>query len=74
MCFSSNQLIHQGQICRDTTNDCDLAEYCTGDSGLCPPDIYMKNGSPCGHTHAENEPTGKSDYDKNIERKRIFNF
>lgn len=53
------QLIASGQLCRDSSNECDLPEFCTGESGLCPPDVYMKNGSPCGHEHATNEPTGE---------------
>lgn len=43
------QLRSEGYICRDSSNnECDLPEYCTGDSGQCPPDVYKKNGSPCG--------------------------
>lgn len=35
-------------VCRKESSECDLAEHCTGDSGTCPPDIYKKNGFPCG--------------------------
>lgn len=42
------QLRQRGVICRDTRNDCDIPEYCTGDSGLCPKDVYKKNGNVCG--------------------------
>uniref|UniRef100_A0A182FJR7 Uncharacterized protein n=1 Tax=Anopheles albimanus TaxID=7167 RepID=A0A182FJR7_ANOAL len=37
-----------GVICRDAHNECDLPEYCTGDSGQCPLDVHKKNGNPCG--------------------------
>lgn len=36
--------------CREATNECDLPEYCTGESGFCPTNVYKKNGSPCGDT------------------------
>ncbi|XP_052861925.1 uncharacterized protein LOC128268731 [Anopheles cruzii] len=37
-----------GVICRDAHNECDLPEYCSGDSGQCPLDVHKKNGNPCG--------------------------
>lgn len=36
-------------MCRETTNECDLPEFCSGENGLCPMDVYKKNGSPCGN-------------------------
>ncbi len=46
--FSSNQLRSLGYVCRDSFNECDLPEMCNGENGQCPPDVYKKNGSPCG--------------------------
>ncbi|XP_001917043.4 disintegrin and metalloproteinase domain-containing protein 30 [Equus caballus] len=36
-----------GYVCRKEENECDLAEYCTGTSGLCPSDTYKQDGTPC---------------------------
>lgn len=40
-------LQERGVVCREATNECDLPEQCTGDSGECPVDIHKRNGSPC---------------------------
>ncbi|XP_058143460.1 disintegrin and metalloproteinase domain-containing protein 33 isoform X11 [Dasypus novemcinctus] len=36
-----------GVLCRLAAGDCDLPEFCTGASALCPPDVYVLDGSPC---------------------------
>ncbi|XP_066122591.1 disintegrin and metalloproteinase domain-containing protein 30 [Saccopteryx bilineata] len=36
-----------GYMCRKEENECDLAEYCTGASNLCPNDTYKQDGTPC---------------------------
>ncbi|KAF7286150.1 hypothetical protein GWI33_007396 [Rhynchophorus ferrugineus] len=47
-CCDQCRLKERGVICRKATNECDLPEQCTGDSGECPADVYKKNGTPCG--------------------------
>lgn len=47
-CLFDPQLRPRGIICRDSRNECDIPEYCTGDSGQCPKDVYKKNGQSCG--------------------------
>lgn len=38
----------RGFLCREAANECDIPEYCTGESGACPIDAYKKNGNICG--------------------------
>ncbi|XP_066014989.1 uncharacterized protein [Pocillopora verrucosa] len=40
----------QGSLCREVETDCDVPEYCTGDSGDCPGDTYIIDGYPCNQT------------------------
>ncbi|XP_046802620.1 uncharacterized protein LOC111677536 isoform X5 [Lucilia cuprina] len=49
-CCDQCRLRSKDHICRDSHNECDLPEYCDGDSGECPMDVFKKNGSPCGHS------------------------
>ncbi|XP_052857388.1 zinc metalloproteinase-disintegrin-like VLAIP-B isoform X8 [Drosophila gunungcola] len=49
-CCDQCRLRPKDTICRDSNNECDLPEYCDGEIGQCPSDVYKKNGSPCGHT------------------------
>lgn len=41
------QLLAPGVVCRESTNECDLPEVCSGQTGQCPPDVYKKDGNPC---------------------------
>lgn len=34
-------------VCRAVVDECDTAEYCSGDSEFCPPDIFKKDGTSC---------------------------
>lgn len=56
-CCDNCQLMMPGVICREANNECDLPEYCTGDVGQCPQDLYKKNGNPCSLT-PQGLPTG----------------
>ncbi|NXC21104.1 ADA23 protein, partial [Corythaeola cristata] len=33
--------------CRYAVNECDIAEFCTGDSGQCPPNLRKQDGYAC---------------------------
>ena len=43
----------RGTMCRHSTGECDLDEFCTGDSGECPADLFVKNGLSCADTSGE---------------------
>ncbi|KAF3704093.1 Disintegrin and metalloproteinase domain-containing protein 8 [Channa argus] len=36
-----------GNVCRMSASGCDLHEYCTGLSDVCPEDSFEMNGTPC---------------------------
>jgi hypothetical protein len=57
--YLSKQLKAGGVLCRDANNECDLPEYCSGDNGQCPLDVYKKNGNPCGLNQTSQQNTGK---------------
>ncbi|XP_038643331.1 disintegrin and metalloproteinase domain-containing protein 23-like isoform X1 [Scyliorhinus canicula] len=46
-CNHTCQFIKRGYDCRDAVNDCDIAEYCTGDSGQCAPNLHKQDGYSC---------------------------
>ena len=36
-----------GRECRAAAQQCDLTEFCTGDSSDCPRDVHFQDGTPC---------------------------
>uniref|UniRef100_A0A3B1JYH8 ADAM metallopeptidase domain 9b n=1 Tax=Astyanax mexicanus TaxID=7994 RepID=A0A3B1JYH8_ASTMX len=51
-CCKDCQLSVSGTPCRDSVNECDLPEFCTGGSGFCPPDSYLMDGLTCAENSA----------------------
>uniref|UniRef100_A0A3Q3EQY7 Disintegrin domain-containing protein n=1 Tax=Labrus bergylta TaxID=56723 RepID=A0A3Q3EQY7_9LABR len=47
LCCDNCQFAVSGSVCRKTSRDCDLPEYCTGVSQDCPEDRFEMNGKPC---------------------------
>ncbi|KAH8360157.1 hypothetical protein KR093_011094, partial [Drosophila rubida] len=41
-----------GSACRPKENECDLPEYCTGESEYCPPDVFRRDTEPCDNNQA----------------------
>lgn len=46
-CCENCQLRPAGWRCRPTRGDCDLPEFCLGNSSQCPPDSSLGDGEPC---------------------------
>ncbi|KAG7506865.1 zinc metalloproteinase-disintegrin-like 2d [Solea senegalensis] len=46
-CCDNCQFKGAGSVCRRSSSDCDLPEYCTGMSEVCPEDNFEMNGKPC---------------------------
>ncbi|ALC45519.1 Neu3, partial [Drosophila busckii] len=41
-----------GSSCRPAENECDLPEYCTGESEYCPADVFRRDTEPCDDEQA----------------------
>uniref|UniRef100_F6U405 ADAM metallopeptidase domain 15 n=1 Tax=Monodelphis domestica TaxID=13616 RepID=F6U405_MONDO len=46
-CCQACQFRPVGWLCRPARGDCDLPEFCSGDSGQCPSDVSLGDGEPC---------------------------
>ncbi|XP_053322198.1 disintegrin and metalloproteinase domain-containing protein 22 isoform X2 [Spea bombifrons] len=47
LCCTDCQFNLHGLLCRDAVNDCDIPEYCTGNSSQCPPNVHKLDGYQC---------------------------
>ncbi|XP_044540549.1 disintegrin and metalloproteinase domain-containing protein 15-like isoform X2 [Gracilinanus agilis] len=47
LCCQDCQFRPVGWLCRPARGDCDLPEFCSGDSGQCPSDVSLGDGEPC---------------------------
>ncbi|XP_047465890.1 disintegrin and metalloproteinase domain-containing protein 8 [Mugil cephalus] len=48
-CCERCQLKASGSVCRKSAGECDLPEYCSGESQDCPEDSFEMNGKPCSN-------------------------
>uniref|UniRef100_A0A8C0EQY8 ADAM metallopeptidase domain 23 n=1 Tax=Bubo bubo TaxID=30461 RepID=A0A8C0EQY8_BUBBB len=46
-CNTSCLFFPRGYDCRYAVNECDIGEFCTGDSGQCPPNLHKQDGYAC---------------------------
>ncbi|XP_075873155.1 disintegrin and metalloproteinase domain-containing protein 15 isoform X3 [Nelusetta ayraudi] len=46
-CCQDCKLRSAGWLCREPLGECDLPEFCTGSSPLCPPNVFLQNGERC---------------------------
>uniref|UniRef100_A0A673YXX0 ADAM metallopeptidase domain 28 n=1 Tax=Salmo trutta TaxID=8032 RepID=A0A673YXX0_SALTR len=46
-CCEDCKIMASSTECRRKQDDCDLAEYCTGNSAVCPEDVFSVNGISC---------------------------
>ncbi|XP_040011129.1 disintegrin and metalloproteinase domain-containing protein 9 isoform X2 [Xiphias gladius] len=51
-CCYKCQYLPGGTVCRSSTDDCDLPEYCNGSSSFCQSDVFVQNGQPCRNQQA----------------------
>ncbi|XP_029465896.1 disintegrin and metalloproteinase domain-containing protein 12 [Rhinatrema bivittatum] len=47
LCCENCKLKPAGTPCRETSNFCDLPEFCTGSSPHCPANVYLHDGHAC---------------------------
>ena len=47
ICCENGRFQILGAVCRAKQDDCDLAEFCTGNLSSCPPDKHVNDRGPC---------------------------
>ncbi|KAM9711181.1 disintegrin and metalloproteinase domain-containing protein 29-like [Dama dama] len=68
-CCTNCTFSEPGTLCRPMQSICDLPEYCRGVSQLCPKDVFMQDGTPCGE---EGYCFNGSCTDRSVHCKEIF--
>ena len=48
-CSNTCRFLSYGTQCRAAIGECDIVEYCPGDSGECPADDHQRNGILCNN-------------------------
>ena len=48
-CTSTCMLVTYGTECRASNGECDIAEYCSGESNECPTDEHRLDGTTCNN-------------------------
>ncbi|XP_058400825.1 disintegrin and metalloproteinase domain-containing protein 19 [Diceros bicornis minor] len=51
-CCHGCKLLAPGTLCREQARQCDLPEFCTGESPHCPTNFYQMDGTPCENGQA----------------------
>lgn len=46
-CCEGCQFVKKGTPCRKPATECDLAEYCNGETNICPENAIAQDGTPC---------------------------
>ncbi|XP_028269905.1 disintegrin and metalloproteinase domain-containing protein 9 isoform X2 [Parambassis ranga] len=46
-CCYKCQFLPGGTVCRSSTDECDLPEYCNGSSSFCQSDVFVQDGQLC---------------------------
>lgn len=51
-CCRKCRFLPGGAVCRASTDECDLPEYCNGSSSFCQSDVFIQNGHLCKNKQA----------------------
>ncbi|KAL5006683.1 hypothetical protein ScPMuIL_015489 [Solemya velum] len=46
-CCNNCTFVSRDHICRESSTDCDVPEFCTGSGAECPSNNYIQDGHPC---------------------------
>ncbi|XP_072411128.1 disintegrin and metalloproteinase domain-containing protein 12-like isoform X2 [Chiloscyllium punctatum] len=47
LCCEDCKFLPMGTVCRPLMGECDLEEYCYGNSSICPDNVFLKDGYEC---------------------------